>query len=501
MFGTGLRTNISILNDSDTGYVRLWVDWSVLQPYPTPLNLIRDDPNAKPLVESLDAQIVEARKNGLKVILTVIHRYPKWVVWYYGKKPLSGPCLNPCESLEGEAHETCKQSEAFKRWKKENDLKVCERMPLGLYESSPWGEFISFLVSEYGFTKDKTNPCDPAHNRYVDFLEVVNEPNLTHIPRNGKKRTDGGGLTLALDVADMFVTAQKIVRDRNAALRLPPPPSAPKLDAGATTIKLAGPATSDTMRRNQDYQEFTEELLRALDRRNFEARRGFVWTHHNYLDVEEQRNCVEGDAGCPQTSICDGYREERRIPGRRPRPRRISKLNSAAWVQKRLAEGVGGYRWGGMRDSADNPAIFLTEGGARLSQLMEIYYCKLGIPKPIKRDAEKPDDLHYIAFEQKVAAKIGDIKRKQAEVVRESFGKMSRGRLSKGILLFTNYLTYTDPINDSGMFDYAPPCGPTQERADDWYDRSGGNICTGEGGIERTLFDKWKSLRSPSTSP
>jgi hypothetical protein len=456
MPGTGRPSNISILQGSATRYVRLWVDMAALMPYPTFGNFIRVDPNTKPLIEGLDAQIVEARKNGLKVILTVHHRYPTWVVWYNGNKAPSGPCLNPCESLEGAEKKTCELSEEFRRWDQNNRQKVCNRVPSNLDESSPWGGFISFLVREYGFTKDKTNPGDPAYNRYVDFLEVVNEPNLTH--RTPKKRTTGGRLVIALDVADMFVTAQKIVRDRNVVLRSKP---TPLLAAGATTIKLAGPATSDTLKNDiqlTDYQEFTEELLRALDRRNFVAGSGFVWTHHNYLDVEEQRNCVEGRA-CVPIGHCTSY-----VNGK---GRIISPYNSAAWVQKRLADGVGGYQWGGMRDGDNNPAIFLTEGGARLHQLIKIYGC------------------------QAVTPPIEEIKRLQAFLVERSFNLMIRGSLSKGILLFTNYLTYTDPSNDSGMFDYPGTCA-------DWALREPRNICTGENGSERPLFGTWKSLRSTS---
>lgn len=103
------------------------------------------------------------------------------------------------------------------------------------------------------------------------------------------------------------------------------------------------------------------------------------------------------------------------------------------------------------------------------------------------------DNPDYIAFKQNVIANMETIKRWQAELVRESFDLASRGPSSKGIALFTNYLTYTDPQYDTGMFDYAGSCDQYVERAD----RIFGDICTGQDGGERPLFGAWKSLRTP----
>lgn len=449
---TGLPSNINILNDTATGYVRLWVDWAALQPYPSFGNFIRVDPNTKPLIESLDAQIVEARRNGLKVILTVNHRYPTWAVWYRGNTPPSGSCDE-----------------------KRNE-EICRRVPRGLDESSPWGGFISFLVAEYGFTKEKGNPSHPAFNRYVDFLEVVNEPNL--LLRTPEKRTRGGRLVIALDVAEMFETAQAVVRRQNAALR-----AAGTLDAGATTLKLAGPAAADTLKDGEgpNYQKFTEELLAALGRRNFVAGGGFVWSHHAYKDMEEQRNCAPGDRGCTRTPHCPDYDSDER------KRKALSKINSVAWVEKTLDEGVGGYRWRGMRDPNGDPAVFITEGGVRLDQVVNIYWCHLGLPKPVRFDPGNPE---YLAFAQAVGEKMDDIRNWQAGLVENSFNLLTRPPLGRGVLLFTNYLTYTDPRYDTGMFDFAGTCA-------DWGSRAPGTICTGEGGAARPLYWKWKLLRTP----
>jgi len=403
----------------------------------------------------LDGQIIRARQHGLKIILTVNHNYPTWVVWYRGSTRPSGTCDDESNKIR----------------------EICRRVPEDLDERSPWGKFVSFLVREYGFTKGKTDLSQPDYNRYVDFLEIVNEPNLTH--RTRTKRTSGGRLVIALNVADMFETAQKIVRERNADLR-----DAGKLDAGATTIRLTGPATADTLRdgRLTNYQDFTEELLLALKRRNFAAGAGFVWSQHVYKDMEEQRNCAPGDEGCARTPHCHDYDTEQRAL------KALSKINSVAWVEKRLDDGVGGYRWS---DGDGNPAIFLTEGGVRLDQVVNIYWCYLGLPQPVE-----PNSPGYAAFAQAVRAKMPEIKAWQAGLVESSFNKMSQGRLSKGVLLFTNYLAYTDPSYDTGMFDFTGPCGPSDNQGD-WYDRASEKICTGENGTERPLFRKWKTLRTP----
>lgn len=482
---TNRKSNIEIVNETGTGYVRLWVDMGALQPTRSSTNNIRTNSLTKPLIESLDGQIIEARENGLKVILTVNHSYPTWVVWYRGNSRPSGTCDDEINKAR----------------------KICQRMPEELDERSPWGQFIGFLVREYGFTKDKTTPGYLDYNRYIDVLEIVNEPNLTH--RSPAKRTNGGRLVIALNVADMFETAQKIVRGRNNTLR-----GTGQLDAGATTIILGGPATADTLRggRLTNYQEFIEELLLALKRRAFVAGADFVWTHHNYKDIEEQRNCAPGESSCARTPHCPDYDAKQRAQ------KALSKINSAAWVEKTLDEGFGGYRWRGMRDTDGNPAIFLTEGGVRLDQVINIYWCYIGLPQPVEpklcrcstnigqpfpcRKAPKDplggkcivesDNPDYIAFVQAVKAKMREIKDWQAGLVESSFNRMSQGALSKGVLLFTNYLTYTDPVYDTGMFDFVGTCA-------DWDSnpRTSRNICTGENGSERPLFGKWKSLRTP----
>jgi hypothetical protein len=482
-------SNIEILNESGTGYVRFWIDWSVLQPDG---GFTFDDIRANPLTASLNEQIKTARNNGLKVILTVNHRYPLWA---------TATPLSTCACAEGDSQCKDKCAEALQ--------KVPTRLDIG----SPWAQFIEFLVGEYGRTQDRMNQNHPEYNRYVDYLEIVNEPNLTH--RTSAKRTRGGRLVIAMKVADMFSTAQRIL-----------------LGKTDVTLNLAGPATSDTLKNNKkltSYREFTRELLAELDRNNFRAGKNFAWSHHNYLDLEEQRNCLPDDENCARARIrvngqtktvtpCNPYRDTR------GRQKLLSRVNSATWVEETLENGVDGYKWSGMRfrgtDGFSHPAIMLTEGGVRLDKVFEIYWCRIdGITQPVKEpylcrcpsnfggpvpcfNAPAPspagactveDNPEYVAFKQSVIANIGTIKRWQAELVKESFNLMSRGASSKGIALFTNYLTYTDPKYDTGIFDFAESCEQYVERAD----RTFGDICTGQDGGERPLFGVWKSLRTP----
>ncbi|MBD0373166.1 MAG: hypothetical protein ICV60_20160 [Pyrinomonadaceae bacterium] len=518
----GLRSNISILNDSHTGYVKLWVDWPALQLDPeidlfneaAPKYIEKDNSTDNPpavLLKGLDDQIKEARRNGLKVILTMDHRYPLWIT---------------NESLPKDVKNEIK--------KFINKLDPYNRVPDRLGVDSAWGKWMKFLVRRYGLTqlKKESNRTGPAgeaidcntnfnnevckdYLRYVDFLEVVNEPNSALWPQGTDKNP-----FMAKRVARMFKTAQQVVRDNS--------------EPGTIALKLAGPATSDTLRddaRITSYQRFTKDLLRELGEIAFKADGNFVWSHHNYLDVEEQRNCAPDDEHCTRPLICIDGDCKRATPcsyytdvvGKK----RISRVNSVAWVESKLERLVDGYKWQGMRDPMNHPAILLTEGGARLDRVFRIYACRLGLPQPPERflcrcfpavDIQFPcskapqnpiggecvvegDNPEYAAFVQAAGEKMDLIKKWQAALVKESFNLMTQpGPLSKGVILFTNYLTYTDPVYDTGMFDITGSC--EQYRAKATGQRLFGDICTGEyGGNQsqdgRPLYEMWKMIPLP----
>jgi hypothetical protein len=133
---------------------------------------------------------------------------------------------------------------------------------------------------------------------------------------------------------------------------------------------LIGPATSDAPEAAP--AAFTGTLLDELDRLGFEPGGAFAWAHHNYTDVEHDR------AGGTQEilGLLDG-------------------------------------RWRG------RSGLLITEGGARLSKIAELY----------------PE---------------ADPRAKQAELIRRNRERLST---TPGVGMLGQYLFYTDPAFDCGLCD------------------------------------------------
>jgi hypothetical protein len=187
--------------------------------------------------------------------------------------------------------------------------------PADLSEGSAWGQFVAWTIARYGGA--------------IDVLELCNEPNLQWSVRRVAPET----------VAAMFATAQRIAEDLGSR------------------VVLAGPGVSDV----RGYDDFTERLLDALDRRRFVAGPRFAWTHHNYSDVayatsrtaDVRRRLAgrwagwpAGDAGDPRLLITESGVTLRTILRRHaiadPTAQRVKQadLLRAAW--ERLAEAPDG---------------------------------------------------------------------------------------------------------------------------------------------------------------
>lgn len=464
-FYPNAKPNIEILRESGTGWVRLWVDWPVLQPtHDFSFGDLYNDPRTQPFIENLDAQIVFARQNNLRVILVVNHRFP---LWSNGTPDQQCPSSCDLETDPDRKQECQKQCGTINdpnwiRLKLDKPRNPFGRVPADLGVDSPWGKWINFLVRRYGYSAETE-----LSQHYVDYLEVVNEPNLTMWPqwrddRVGNRDNIKDRLLIANNVAQMFRTAQEIVSRRNGE------PGVIN-SQHSTTIKLAGPATSDLRDPKTDapgdplekkdkrksirvvqtgYDTFTRELLVQL--RNvprFNPKSYFTWSQHNYGDIEKSRR---------ESPVFDAKVQTLEDPQ--------GKTNAVAWVRELLRVGTGkgrANRWTGWPD-AEHPGLIVTEGGARLSA--------------VGSEAE------------------------QAKLVVDNFNLMlsDNGRLRAGIGLFTQYLTYSDVCFDSGLF-YFIDSQPTRPRDLDCGRRFG---FTG-GGFRppRMVYERWKTLKSTFKNP
>jgi hypothetical protein len=167
-----------------------------------------------------------------------------------------------------------------------------------------YGRWIDWLVRRY------------AEHGPDLVLELMNEPNHQLWPQQGPSTTGDpygpGPRVIDSHVAEMMNTACAVS------------------EAHGHPIRLAGPALSDRdgsdNRLMTRFTTLSPEILSRLDGLRFPATPSFVWTHHNYTDVER---------GSPSPSGVERLRAHLR------------------------------GRWRG-RGGRGDPRIWLTEGGARL---------------------------------------------------------------------------------------------------------------------------------------
>lgn len=214
---------------TNTPYVRFWIDWTQLAPYP-PANGAYVSPGAdtRPCpgggtvaqyVGALDAQIALARGLGLKVVLTFVYT-PHWA------------------NLTGDP-----QFPDYKRYPPED-----------VTPTSPWGLYFFYCLSRW-------SALNPDHNgAYADFFEICNEPNYW------KSLT---GTPIFFYPGRMMVTAQAIQRAW-----------------GIWTPYLAAPAVADDAAAPQ----FTRSLCDYLRSQGFRPDVLFAWSTHNYRDIRLGNN-------------------------------------------------------------------------------------------------------------------------------------------------------------------------------------------------------------------
>src|SRR3954468_2738279 len=283
--------------ETGTRWVRMWADWPTLMPTANGF--------AQPIIDSLDEQIAFARRDGLRIVLT-LYRFPRWA---NGTDQIDPAAPQPDRMARGGT-----------------SVKTLEfRYPSDVGVNSDWGRFVDSIASRYS----AGNPARPSLDATIDVLEIANEPNLQWWPQQGPSPTadpfDPGPLVVHEVLVRMFATAKAIVA------RYGDEPM------------LGGPAMADSVgdtRLRTGYGTLSDALLPALRTAGFTAGERFVWTHHNYTDVTF-------DQGAGTTAPPDAANTDR------------TKSFAADMRQRLIAGGWAGWP---AADPAD-PWIMLTEGG------------------------------------------------------------------------------------------------------------------------------------------
>ena len=291
--------NLDLVLETGAPWVRIWIRWDKAQPAPpgrVPVSALGEPANDLPgcgtgcgvrYVQSIDAQIAQARAAGLRVILAT-WQFPRWA-----------------NGTEGVPEDWAREDRGWANTPVSR-LKAMEyRVPVGqLGPDGHYGRWIDWLVRRYS-----QHGPDLA-------LELMNEPNHQLWPQQGPSTTGDpygpGPRVIDAYVAEMMDTARAVSEEHGHPIR------------------MAGPALTDRdgsdNRLMTRFTTLTPEILSRLDSHRFPATPSFVWTHHNYTDVE---------SGTPSPSGVEQLRSQLR------------------------------GRWRG-RGGRGAPRIWLTEGGARL---------------------------------------------------------------------------------------------------------------------------------------
>src|SRR3954469_25113209 len=303
--------NRGFFAETGTRWVRMWADWPTLMPAASSF-----DPA---MIGSLDAQIALARRDGLRIVLT-LYRFATWANGTAAMTPDELTTTMPDRKASATSPETSAKA-------------VNMRYPDDVSPASAWGDFVDRIASRYS----RGNPARPSLDATIDVLEICNEPNLQWWPQQGPS-TDpanafGAGPVVIHDVlARMFATAKTIVARYGGEPLLGGPGLADSTAATNSRLRTGYDTTSDL-------------LLPRVAGAGFAAGPRFVWTHHNYTDVTF-------DQGTGTTA------RDAATAGRTQ--------NFAADMRRRLIAG----RWSGWPagEPAD-PWIMLTEGGVTIQSI------------------------------------------------------------------------------------------------------------------------------------
>jgi hypothetical protein len=222
-----------------TTFVALWLAWPSVQPL-APDPLTRDQAFADlgnpagpgaPVLTALDAQIARANADGLEVALTLYQAFPDWT--RAAGSPPAPDRLAP--------------------------------VPDDRSSDGPWASLVAYLCARYA--RGGAGNGRVGSGPHVDWLQPMNEPNLTWWPQRSPSFPGG---TIAGAVAELARSAATVAAEI---------PGSPGLLLPATSDVGSGAGGHGT-----PWDVFTEELLAHL--RGWEPGVRVGWAQHNYADVK-----------------------------------------------------------------------------------------------------------------------------------------------------------------------------------------------------------------------
>jgi hypothetical protein len=377
-----------------TSHLRLWADWPSLQ------RVADEPPGFGPLaaasLAALDAQIEAAHADGLQIIL-LPYRYPRWA---NGTEGIPGRTVADFEYFTWDRFARYAQYVQFRagtfptlNWKAFEYRTALD----GHGSDSRWGGFVAWLWERYA-------------DRLAAF-EIVNEPNLQLWPQRSQVDTEdlatrwgttNTSLVITPAVAEMMTTVNDIARTHGDDGPLLLAPSTSDSDTSdvprSTTISHTNPYATSA-------DPFVESLLSHLDQRGFEPDERWLWSFHNYADVERKQQHVVF-------------------------LRRL--LTERGWAGRQLDGG---------------PELWCTEGGCRINAMITRFRPALG-----GRDATVAEQVDY-----------------QAQVLREALSRHHYAKgAGAGVGMLTQYTTYEDVNFKSGLLEAAASGGAARPALAVW---------------------------------
>jgi hypothetical protein len=261
--------NRDFVKASNTQYVRVWTDWSGMQPFPSSsfqqtCDWLNSGDRATRM-QALDRQIAainsDRNASGANIgAMLVTSGFPSWA---------NGTRQAGCDIINNPGDPRCGNT---------------AEVPTDRSTSGPWAWWITYLFLRY---TGLHNPLGPGSNgswqgnpssARIDSFEICNEPNQTY--RFNGQSGEGDPAGMGCVIADMIMTADAMANFwKSGGYRVPT-----FLAPGTSDVSQFRPVT------------FADNVLYRLNQSNWRGAAPWFWTHHNYQDIKNGQTTRLTDA-------------------------------------------------------------------------------------------------------------------------------------------------------------------------------------------------------------